>query len=126
MFLLYNRIHILLPSSSLPRNLCYTACSAQAKHSNSQIAFLSIFHISPSMSILCQKILAEKLLQSSFCDQTLYITNVRRVISRVTKVDLSSTISELRVKSILPAHGSIYYTMTSCIRNPYHSAFVLF
>ena len=44
--------------------------------------------MSPSMSILCQNILAEKLLQSTFYNQTLYITNVCRVISRITKVAL--------------------------------------
>ena len=49
--------------------------------------FLSI-PISPSNSILCQKNLVETLLQSTLCDQTLYITNVCRVLSSITKVAL--------------------------------------
>ena len=48
------------------------------------------FHISPSISILCYKILAEKLLQKFFGYQTLYsvvyTTNVCRVRRSVTKV----------------------------------------
>ena len=50
--------------------------------------FFCIFPISPNNSILCQKNLVETLLQSTFCYQTLYITNVCRVISRITEVAL--------------------------------------
>ena len=52
---------------------------AQTKHCNSQSfksLFFSMLQTSTSLSILCQKNIAEKLLQSTFCDQTLYITNV--------------------------------------------------
>ena len=68
--------------------------------------FLCIFHISPSISILCQNISAEKLLQKTFCDQTLYISNVCRVIRCITKVAL---LNNFRPESLsfLPAHGSI-------------------
>ena len=65
--------------------------------------FFCIFYISPSIFFLCQKFLAKKLLQSTFCNQTLYITNICRVISRVTK-SLSSTNSEM---CVFPAHDSI-------------------
>ena len=58
----------------------------------------SIFHISQSFSILCQNISAEKMLQRTFCDQTLYITNACRVISRITKVALLHN-SNPRVRS---------------------------
>ena len=54
----------------------------------SKYAIFYIFHITPSISILCQNIILEKLMQTTFGDQTLYITNVCRVISRVTKVAL--------------------------------------
>ena len=63
-------------------------CSAQAKHANSQNAFFA-YSISHQALLSClRNKLAEKLLQSSFCDQTQYITNVYRVISRFTKVAL--------------------------------------
>ena len=66
-------------------------CCAQSTQ-NTQIIFKMRFfcksHISPNIYILCQQILANKLLQSSFCDQTVYITTVCRLISHITKITL--------------------------------------
>ena len=53
---------------------------------------------------ILSKNLAEKLLPSIFCDQTLYITNVCRVISRITKVTL---LNNFLTECVLSAHGRI-------------------
>ena len=52
------------------------------------------------------KICVEELLQRTFYDQTLYTTNVCRVLSRITKVAL---LNNLRTESwcVLHAHGRI-------------------
>ena len=63
-----------------------------------------MFHISPSISILRQKILKEKLLQSTFCDQMLYITDICRVVSHSIKTTLQNNF-HTGSYSILPAHG---------------------
>ena len=71
------------------RTVC---CRAQAKRTNWQnfriTVFFCIFHTSSSISILCQKNWLQKLLQRTFCNQTLYNTNVCRVISHITEVAL--------------------------------------
>ena len=83
-------------------------CRSVVKHSNPQSfqnAFSCILRISPSSSILCPKILVKELLQSTFCDQTLYITSVYRVLSHVTKVALLNNFRN-ESDSAFPAHGS--------------------
>ena len=67
---------------------CTAACRQDPLTRRFQNAFFCIFHVSASILILCHNILAEKLLQSTFCDQTLYLSNVCRVMSRITEVAL--------------------------------------
>ena len=69
-------------------------------------ALPSTFHISPSISILYTKILAEKLLQITFCNQTLNITNVCGVLNRITKVALLNNF-QTESPSASPAHDSM-------------------
>ena len=86
--------------------MIYRTQAIKTNSQNFQNTFFCIFHISPSISILCQNILAEKLLQSTFCDKTLYITNVCRVIRRVTKVALLNNFQN-ESWCVLPAHSRI-------------------
>ena len=61
----------------------------QAKHSYNSLNFQNaVFCILSSMSILCQNNVVNKLFQGNFCDPTLYINNVCRVISCITEVAL--------------------------------------
>ena len=61
----------------------------QAKHSYNSLNFQNaMFCILSSISILCQNNVVNKLFQGNFCDPTLDINNVCRVISRITKVAL--------------------------------------
>ena len=53
---------------------------------------ICIFHIPINIFIFCENILAENCLQRTFCDHILYITNVCRHISRVTKVALLNNV----------------------------------
>ena len=62
--------------------------------------------MSSSIATLCLNILTENCLQSTFCDQTLYITNVCRDISRVTKVALLNNFQN-QYYCVLSAHGSM-------------------
>ena len=65
-------------------------CNAEVKRTNSQNCqntIISIFHISASISYV-QTFLLKNRCKVLYCDQTLYITNVCRVINRVTKVAL--------------------------------------
>ena len=59
---------------------------------NFQSSFF-VYSISPqALSILCQQYLVDILLQRTFCDHILYITNVCRAISRVIKVVLLNNV----------------------------------
>ena len=53
-----------------------------------EIPFLYISYLTKHFYLVPKKIFAEKLLQCTSCDQTLYITNVCRVKNRITKVAL--------------------------------------
>ena len=83
----------------------YTAVGKQNPliHKIFKMRFLYIAYLTIPAYIL-SKNLAEKLLPSTFCDQTLYITNVCRVISHVTKVALHNN---FLTECVLFAHRRI-------------------
>ena len=85
--------------------LCTLLCAALYFVKKILKAFF-VYTISHKAFLSCHKTLVEKLLQRSFCYQTLYITNVCRVISCITKVAL---LNNFRTESVLPAHDSTIY-----------------
>ena len=75
----------------------------------SKIFKMRFFVYSISHHLISSKILGVKLLLGTFCDETLYITNVCRVISRIIKVAL---LNNFRTGSwsVLSAHDIIHCT----------------